>query len=270
MIAFQNALPLYFQHIPKTAGTSVGAMLARAFPMDEICPVLHWDTIAALPRAHLDGYNLFVGHFASYLERFLGRKLNKFTLFRDPVERTVSHYLHILRNPGHPFHAQVKTQTLREFVCDPRTRANVENYQARYVADFGYDPVKIAGTFAAADRSAFPVQMYIDELSLAENDADLRARAHEALGRFFQIGVVENFAVEMRRLAETLGRPLGEPVRMNVSMRRSQKEDLDRATLVAILQATTIDRELYERVRDRAGDASPPAGPKRVAPAAPG
>jgi hypothetical protein len=251
MTTYDPTLPLYLQHVPKTAGTSMATMLVSVFPAQEICPVAHWDKIVLLPRDDLNNYRLFIGHYASYLERFLKKRLNKIALLREPVDRTVSHFAFIQRDTTHPFYRKVQSQTLREFVEDPETRPNVENYQARYLADFGYDPSVIASTDFGSASHNFPLHMHIDELSMREDPTELRARAITALGEFMLIGVVEDFGVHMRRLADILGVEFGPPVWANVSPQRPASLDLDKLTLGAIHDATKIDRELYEIVRDR-------------------
>jgi hypothetical protein len=256
MTTYDPALPLYLQHVPKTAGTSMATMLVSAFPADEICPVAHWDKIVLLPKVDLVNYRLFIGHYASYLERFLKKRLNKIALLREPVDRTISHFAFIQRDATHPFYHKVQSQTLRDFVEDPETRPNVENYQARYLADFGYDPSVIAATDFGSANHDFPLQMHIDELSMREDPTDLRAKALTALDDFVLIGVVEDFSVHIKRLADILGVEFGAPVWANVSPQRPANHDLDKLTLGAIHDATPIDRELYEIVRGRAGNAS--------------
>ena len=76
----------------------------------------------------------FRGHFLTHLEPYLGRKLATFTMLRDPVERTISHYYHVRRDPDHPSHEDTSRMSLREFCVDPLTRHMVENFQAGYLA----------------------------------------------------------------------------------------------------------------------------------------
>jgi hypothetical protein len=79
------------------------------------------------------------GHFHMHLEPFAGRKLKRFTISPDPVARTISHHLHVKRAPGHPYFQMARLISLLEFCTHPKTRHMVENYQARYLVDFGID-----------------------------------------------------------------------------------------------------------------------------------
>jgi hypothetical protein len=252
--AYDPDLALYFQHVPKTAGTSVATLLAAAFARDEICPVTHWDTLAQLPEEDVARYRLFIGHYASYLPRYLRKPLNTFTVLRDPVERTISHYAYIVASEDHAFHAVSKGMTLLDFVLHPVTRHNVCNYQARYIADLGIDPRSIARDFDAPPGAITPLHMHIDELSMAADQRELRSAAIESLDRFFSIGPTDLLDKQMIVVARLTGRQLGPLVRANVTAKRPAQSDLDRETLRAIKEATQIDQEIYEIVRARAAE----------------
>jgi hypothetical protein len=252
-VPYDPALPLHFHHIPKTAGTSVATMLAATFG-DRICPVTHWDTIMTIPEETLDGYQVFIGHYAAYLPRFLGKNLNKFTIFRDPVERTVSHYSHIKRAGHHHFHQAAKDLSLLDFVRNPITAHNVVNYQARYVADLGLDPREIAKTFVAPEGIRTPLHMHIDELSRSFTSDALRTAALASLDTYFAVGVTQDIDALMQRVSAECGRDLGPIITTNVDPAAATRNELDRETRRAIEDATQIDHELYELAKARARD----------------
>ncbi len=249
--AYDPGLLLYFQHIPKTAGTSVATMLAPAFPPEQVCPVLHWDSLVRLSPQRIARYRLFTGHYSSYLPRYLDQPCNTFTFVRDPVARSFSHYGHVLRDTSHPFHAAAKAMSLREFVLDPETRPNIENYQARYIADLGLDPRKIAAQYAGIDAAGYPLQMRIDELSLAAPADELLDAALKGLDRFFFIGLVDDFVAGMERVGAIIGKDLGPTVATNTAPQPSTAVDLPAETLAAIYEATEVDRRLYETIKAR-------------------
>lgn len=245
---YDPTLPLYFQHIPKTAGTSATTMLRSAFPHEQVCEAAHWDTMVRLPSKQLTRYRVFAGHYSSYLPRYLGTRCNIFTFVRDPVARSISHYVHVLRDPGHPFHAAAAAMSLRDFVLDPKTRPNIENYQARYIADLGLDPRKIAAQYAGLDPAGFPLQMRIDELSLTVPADELLDAALEGLDRFFFIGLVGDFAAGMQRVGTIIGRNLGAAVVTNTAPQPPGAADLSPETVDAIHEATEVDQKLFDAV----------------------
>ena len=129
--------PLYFLHIPKTAGTSVSDWLKRRFDDAEVCPPVLLDDLIALAPDELPRYALFCGHFHQYLPSLLGKPLRTVTVLRDPVSRTFSHWRHIVRVAEDPFHARIREQTFDAFVADDANRVIIENYQARHLACSG-------------------------------------------------------------------------------------------------------------------------------------
>lgn len=250
---YDPSLPLYFQHIPKTAGTSVATLLAYAFPSDEICPVTHWDSILTQSPADLSRYRVFIGHYGEPLARFLGTPLNRFAVLRDPVDRTISHYAHIQRASHHPFHEAAKGMSLLEFVLNPVTSHNVENYQARYIADLGTDVRHIAGAFSAPKDRLTPLHMHVDELSRCVEEGVLREKALAALDTFFALGVTDHVEDLMKEVGRVIDVQFETLPHTNTDPNAPLRSQPDAETIAAINAATRVDREIYEIVRASAG-----------------
>ena len=248
---YDPQLPVYFLHIPKTAGVSINAMLAGAFRHDEICPVGHWDDIARIPADQVVKYRVFTGHYSAYLSRFLGKKLNVFTFFRDPLERTLSLYGYIRQSKTHPINEAARTRTLREFILDPATRSRVLNFQARCIADLGFDPREIAQGFTDRDPTRYEFQVHFDDQSASVSSSAIRDAALRALNSFFFVGRTENLNEASQTLSDLMGVRFNSPGRQNVTEERISREELDAETLAAIHEATIIDREIYEMVKSR-------------------
>src|SRR5262245_4548215 len=111
---------LYFLHIPKTAGLSVARLLEEEFGQG-LCPATTLDDLFTTDPVALRSAAAFAGHFGVWLPEIVGRGLRTFTLLRDPIARTISHYRHVRRDPNHPYHRYVRDQSLAEFVSDPVT-----------------------------------------------------------------------------------------------------------------------------------------------------
>ena len=94
---------LFFLHIPKTGGTSLQKIIDNYFQKDVICPAQVKPEFDALSDAELIKYRLYAGHFWG-LEKRLKTKLHIITILRNPVDRSISMYKHILRDPGHHLH----------------------------------------------------------------------------------------------------------------------------------------------------------------------
>ena len=128
-------LPLYYLHIPKTAGTSLISFLDSQFDSSEICPAQLLPSLFALPRQDLSKYAFFRGHLWHGLNTYLKRDLAYITMLRDPVQRTISWYSHVRREPGAYRHDQVVNEnwSLLEFVSDEATNWDMINAQTLFL-----------------------------------------------------------------------------------------------------------------------------------------
>src|SRR5919106_4488854 len=100
----EGGQPLYFLHIPKTAGSTISHYLESHFRPDEVCPAGTWAAFLALPPEHLGRYRFFRGHFDASLLDLLPRRPAVVTMLRDPVERAVSEWMFMRRDQSHPLH----------------------------------------------------------------------------------------------------------------------------------------------------------------------
>jgi hypothetical protein len=133
----------YFLHIPKTAGSSITEWLTQRVGAAATCPAKNWDQLVELAEWGIENYRLFAGHFGWGLDEVLGRPLRTFTVFRDPLERTISHYRHVHRDRDHPRHNAVRHQTFGEFIADVENKPMIENFQARYLVKNVVDPMRL-------------------------------------------------------------------------------------------------------------------------------
>src|SRR6516225_5389223 len=238
----------YFYHIPKTAGMSTWQLLEHNYSKEAICPGRMWEDIIELPMEQLAGYMVFRGHFLAYLPPYLDRQLRTFTILRDPVERTVSHYCHVLRSPEHPLYLITQSLSLAEFCIDQRTRHIVQNYQTRCLACLPLKPLrKLAAEMTRQDFAAYRLQLALDPTTVDEGSiapAALYRAAKERLASFVAVGLTERFGESLQRIATALELPPPPAFSMrNVAPNRV--EHLDSHTLERIRESTKIDGALY-------------------------
>jgi len=116
--------PLYFAHVPKTAGTSFYAVLDRYFAARDICPWTTSNYLATEPRERWQGYQLYRGHFGRRLHELLDREPWMITMMRDPLQREISALHHSLRDREAKANLPA---TLCEFVRLPDARQRMAN-----------------------------------------------------------------------------------------------------------------------------------------------
>lgn len=240
----------YFYHIPKTAGMSTWQLLEHYYPKEKICPGRMWEDIIDVPPDVLAEYDVFRGHFLAYLEPYLGRALDTFTLLRDPVERTISHYCHVQRAPDHPFHLVAQSLTLADFCVDRRTAHMVQNYQSRYLACLPpKDPRALADGMTKADFAAYRLQLALDPIAdETPSPVELYRAAKERLKGFVAAGISENLEHSLALIAHALGLP-HPPVFPMRNVAPNRPVSVDGAALRAIRANTEVDQVLYEETK---------------------
>ncbi len=127
-----------FLHLPKTAGSTINAILARQYPRRQryvINPVRAGhseDRFRKLPEDRRARVRLLRGHFMYGMHRWMPRQCVYFTFLRSPVARAMSVYRYISQNPVHPRHALGKGLSPEEFLADDRLHP--ANVQTRAIA----------------------------------------------------------------------------------------------------------------------------------------
>lgn len=220
---------LVFIHIPKTAGMTIRAIFYRQYRANEIYRIA-WNfdrnnpfvDFLNLSEERQDKIKVIFGHIPFGIHKYTQRSIHYFTLLRDPIERTISHYYHIRKRPNHFYHRMALDMDIAEFVVQSRFR-EFDNGQVRQLTDAGRLP------FGACSE-------------------DLLAQAIFNLeNHFCCVGLQERFDESVVLLRRTLGwrkPPLYR--RRNVNRVRPRGETLSAETLGVIAAYNELDRRLYE------------------------
>jgi len=195
----------------------------------------------------LRNFRFFRGHFYNLLADFLGIELVTITLLRDPVARTISHYRHIKRDPGHYFHQLVQNQDLIDFVQDRNTMTMVWNFQCRSFT-FRADPVMVAQGLSKGELAARALERKLVTMMPSSSDA-LLDQAIMYLESCAHVGLLERFPESLTSLSRVIGfvAPYDLEFRLNVDPSPPKKEEINDETLEAIVKATVLDQKLYQR-----------------------
>src|SRR5665213_839708 len=135
------AQPILFDHVPKTGGTALHALLGEALGADECSPIITGSIGEA--RAQFARYRCVAGHL--YFQPMTDLSdLWAFTVLRRPVERLLSH-LAYTRNDITPaaddFNQQARSLDLVDYIGsdDPRIVDTLSNTLVRHYAPLAWD-----------------------------------------------------------------------------------------------------------------------------------
>jgi hypothetical protein len=236
--------PLFFMHIPKTAGMSMRQYLNNQYRADEICPAERWQDLLAQER-DAGSYRLVRGHFRYNLRPLVARDARVLVVLREPLRRTVSALRHLGRDPNfHQTYEMAKHLTLGEMVRHPGIMALQRDVQAR---------------FLCASRQAADVTAYLDTARSRNLDADAGDRenppafqlAADRLETIEFVGVTEDLGALVATMAHEMN--FHPPAHFPVINENPERVDpllgLTGEELDIVREHNTIDLQLYEFAR---------------------
>jgi Sulfotransferase family len=237
----------YFLHIPKTAGVSVNSWL-QARAGIRLCPDHVWSQLLRRDRASLDDFNLFAGHFYTGLAEYLERDLTTFTFLRHPVERSISHYLHIMRDQAHYLHQRARRLGgIKEFMQDPQTMPMLYNFQTRALS-MEFDVAALQKNLPNPDNSPFPLEQRIESSLEGYASAVNLPRAMAYLDGCSFVGITERMDDSLDELQRVVGADgtAGPPPALNSAPNKSDLRSLTRDEYKQLIELISDDLALYE------------------------
>jgi len=238
--------PLFFMHIPKTAGTSLRRFLADQYAAQDVCPACDWDSLAELGCERLESFRLVQGHFDISLLASIAPAVKTLTLLRHPLNRTLSAIRHMKRDPDfHPLHSRVRDMSVREILEDPNLFPQFQNAQTATLSG-ACQPGRIL-EYISAGRQHGERRDPAD----CKSDPDL-TQAMANLARFDFLGIVEDIKPLIADICDKMGyHPAGLFRRDNAAPDGlSNFASLSSRETELLRRCNDLDLPLYEFAKD--------------------
>jgi hypothetical protein len=228
----RQEVTLIFLHVPKTAGTILNSIFNQRYKRAEIHEIYEpeqkekKDNFPKLSLEERASIKLLRGHDVVGLHEYLPGSSTYITVLRNPIERIISHYYQVLRNPNTDLQKIVvsKNLSLEEYVSSGILE-ELDNGQVRLLSnmhpDFG--------------------NCSLEMLQQAKDNI----KEH-----FFLVGTQEKFDEFLLLLAKKLnwqGFPFY--LKQNVASNRQAYESISSAALKVIEKYNELDLALYEFVQ---------------------
>ena len=232
-----------FVHIPKTGGTTLHRIIDRQYPPETRYWIKQHDVgleaFKGLPLSRRAVLRMVRGHISFGVHEYIPRPATYFTILRQPIERLISYYTFVQREPEHYLYDYANTpgMTIRRYL-EERVSLQTDNFQTRLLSgvwtDVGYGECDEA-TLALAKRN------------LAE--------------RFAVVGLTKRFDETLLLLQEAFGWSDIHYRRQNVTLGRPRRKELPPETLDVISAHNQLDLELYAFAEELFGKQVQDRGP---------
>ncbi len=229
---------LIFHHLPKASGTSLRAILHREYDRTRIFTfdgrdaeksVRKYRQLTDEEKAH---YDLIDGHYPVGLHEIIPKPSVYITLVRNPVDRFISYYYHVLRDPEHYVYKQGFTadMSIRDFVRKGIAHTETHNGQVWFLSGGASPDIDPKGALAKAIKN-------LDEL-------------------FVVAGITEKFDESIILMKRKLGwKKTPIYYRRHVATNRKPIEEIPPDVLDEIIEVNQLDIALYKYVTQRLDDA---------------
>ncbi len=261
-------------HIPRTAGTALRLALQEEFPGRRLLVAGAREMASAYERDERALHELrrrardaqaVLCHFSHGFAELLGIRMRYLSFVRDPVQRVVSHYKHLISHLQSPVYGiPLGALSLQDMLCKQLIPSNLMTRKFAGIRPEGTDWQSIAqggrGHGAVFIGFGLPHEVWTGQAShaddLREHDANndtalLQSAMQNLQSDFLFVGLTEKLTEQLAFLQQQLGwqAPPQAP-RIN-SSEGLYGEQLDSDTLQMIRRYNQLDMQLYEFIRSQ-------------------
>lgn len=231
--------PILFDHVPKTAGTAVTNFLMKNYPArltfttNSRNPQSSVDQFKSLPAGKRRRYLLVAGHSVHQLLDYVRPDSVRFTIFREPIDRIISHYYFVRQDEDNYLHARIlkSNMSLEEYALAGLS-GELSNHYTTHFSGLSSEEIRVRGT-EAVERAASAI-----------------------LGNYDVIGFQDDLPGAIRKLSKAarLYRRFDNRI-TNQSVGRPRADEVSERARSAITEANPLDIRLYALLRRKLGSA---------------
>ena len=232
LFTFSKQKPVIFDHLPKCGGSSINKYLISAFPSRYTYTTngaSSSDSVKEfkdLPAKRRHKIKLIYGHLANELFDFVHPDSVRATIFRNPIDRIVSHYYYVKRAKNNYLHKRVEDENIQlDDYCYRNLSGELENW---YVSHFsGLDIHEVQKNPEKSVELAYS----------------------NIVGKFHVIGFqddISSFIEELKQYAKINTQYKNEIV--NKTKNRKKVKDIDQGTIERISKKNSLDLELFKKL----------------------
>ena len=239
-----------FLHHPKSGGTTLHHILARAFAKDEICPE-RFNGLRHFPAGELARYRFFSGHFDLPSVHLIPGCKKIVTMVREPVARLISlyyfqraHRAEVIEKKGLELARLANKYAMKEFFLAPEVRAHpaINNSLTRILVDTMEGERWEQNARLSATDSEQYAQLALRELSALDAFGLMERYAESTELICAALGFDAPGTIEARQVFDVI--TTEEP-----GLRRIEKEPVTGEIRTLIEGLVQTDRQVYARAR---------------------
>lgn len=231
---------IIFNHIPKTAGTTMKDIIERQYPhntiLNPLASFLRNSSSTMEGRSRLLGQmvrdhpqkekiRFISGHIQFGLHEYLPFPSAYVTVLRDPVDRVISQYYHIFSGTNVTHHKKVVTENMDLIEFLESYHPEMTNVQTRYISG------------------------KVDDSSGSITDLDIAKRNIQ--NYYIAVGISERFDETLILFKRLLGWKNVFYIKRNVSRNRPLKSEIPQETIETIEKYNKMDMKFYEFCKQR-------------------
>ena len=230
----KKPLPILFDHLPKCAGMTINEYLLAHYPQRVVFgtnvyqPAKSVQKFKSLPENVRHGYHLIIGHCTHQLLDYVRPDSIKLTVFRDPIERIISHYFFVKENKGHYLHDQIIKSNLQ-----------LEDYAVSNLSGE-------LRNFYTAHFTGLPIEQ------VEQNPEESIALAFKIISEKYDIvGFQDNLpaVIEQLKAKAHLSKPFKNQV-LNKTRQKNRPDQISEAVRKTIAQVNSLDVKLYNLLQN--------------------